>query len=107
MPGNSPETYSLITYLWVIGVSLWAGLAQYIHKIKTGIIDRFSIAELVGELFISAFVGVLTFWLCEAAGFSQVATAAMVGITAYMGDKAFLLGEKWLEKMVTDYFCKS
>ena len=87
MPHNSPENVPLITYLWVIALSLWAGIANNVRKIKAGAI-RFSIAELIGDIVISGFIGVVTYFLCQYYKIDGMFTAALVGISAHMGTRA-------------------
>ncbi len=59
-------------YCWYLG-----GLTNYIQKVKTGRTDKFSIIELIGEICVSVFVGVVTFWLCELSDFPSLLTAAL------------------------------
>lgn len=80
---------------WMIGLSFWGGIAGYLRKVKQGSV--FSFTELVGELFISGFVGVLTFLLCQSAQLNTLLTAAMVGISGHMGSRAIFMIEKIVE----------
>lgn len=97
MPDKDPTAYQWITYLWVIALSVWGGAVNYIRKVRTGATRPFNFMELVGEIFTSGFVGVITFWLCEAAGFDQLVTAAIVGISAHMGSRALFMLERAVE----------
>jgi hypothetical protein len=83
MPEKDPTTYSLITYAWVFILSAWGGAVNFM--------------ELIGELMTSAFAGVLTFWLCQAAEINNLITAALVGISGHMGSRAIFHFEKWAE----------
>lgn len=85
LPEKTITGFQILTYAWVIGLSTWGGLVNYISKIKSGQIARFNITELIGDMFISGFTGVLTFWMCEAAGFNELTTAVCVGISGHMG----------------------
>ena len=87
MPEKDPATYSLLTYAWVSIIAMWGGAAGYIRKIKEGHTKVFSFAEFVGELVTAGFFGVITFWLCEAAEFNPLVTAALVGISGHMGSR--------------------
>ena len=97
MPEKDPTTYSLITYAWVSTLAAWGGVVNFIRKTQDGVARPFNITELVGEILTSAFAGVLTFWLCEAAGFSGLITAALVGISGHMGSRAIFQMEQWAE----------
>lgn len=88
MPEKSPETYSYLTYAWVFGLSALGGFVSFMRKLKQGHARAWNFVELVGELTTSAFAGVITFWLCEWAGFAPLATAAFVGIAGHMGSRA-------------------
>jgi len=46
----------------------------------------------------SAFAGIITFYLCQAAGFSQLITAVMVAVTGHMGTRAIYQVERIVEK---------
>lgn len=98
MPEKDPLSYSLITYAWVFGISLFGGLAGYFRKVKSGLISRFSLIELVGEMFISAFVGVITFYLCEWADISGPLAAALIAIASHMGSRAIFIFETAADK---------
>lgn len=85
----------LITFAWVMGLSAWGGAIGYIHKIFQHKL-KFSIWRFLGELSISAFVGVITFLLCDSADFGWETTAAFVGISGHMGARAiFVLEDKY------------
>jgi len=94
---KDPATYSLITYLWVGGLSAWGGLVSFFRKRKEGHVRPWNIAELVGELATSAFAGVITFWLCEAAEINPLITASLIAISGHMGTRALFQLEKWAE----------
>jgi hypothetical protein len=104
MIDKDPTSYSLLTYIWVIGLSAWGGVAGYIRRVKTKNHAHFSLAELVGEVFISGFVGVLTFYFCESAHINPVLSAALVGISGHMGSRSLYFMEaivkRWISRWV-------
>jgi len=95
MPEKDPTNYQLLTYLWVVGLSAWGGVVSFIRKIKRGEARAFNFIELIGEICTSAFAGIITFYLCESAGFTGVMTAAFVGISGHMGSRAISMMEKY------------
>lgn len=97
---KDPTSYSLITYAWVIGLSVTGGFVSFLRKVREGSSRAWNIAELLGEIFTSGFVGVITFWLCEAADIDPLYAAAMVGISGHMGSRAIMQLELWLEKKI-------
>jgi len=98
MPEKDPTSYQLLTYAWVMALASWGGLVNYIRKVKAGKAEKFSLMELVGEIVISAFTGVLTFWLCELVNFPDLLTAAFVGVSGHMGSRAIALMEDSFKK---------
>ena len=79
---------SWFTAAWVFLISAWGGIAGYIKKISEGKARDFSIKELLGEIVISSFVGVITYFLCVSAGIDETLTAAIVGMSGHMGSRA-------------------
>jgi hypothetical protein len=94
-----PFGFKITVYLWVIVVSIIGGITGYVRKLK-GKYSRFSIAEVLGECLISAFVGIITFWLCEAADIKGAMQAAFIAISSHMGSRAlFKFEQKLFEKL--------
>lgn len=98
MPEKDPTNYGILTYGWVLALSAWGGLAAWIRKRNEGTARPFNFMELVGEIFISAFAGLITFFLGESAGINPLITAALVGISGHMGSRAIFLLESWAER---------
>lgn len=98
MPEKDPNNYSILTYLWVLIISSWGGVVGIHRKIQQGTLRPFNFVEILGELSTSAFVGIITFWMCELADFPPLMTAALVGITGHMGSRALFQLEQWAEK---------
>lgn len=97
MPEKDPTTYGLLTYAWVLILSAWGGLVSFLRKRRQGIVRAFNVTEFLGEIVTSAFAGILTFWLCEAAGIAPLITAALVAVSGHMGSRAIFQIEQWAE----------
>lgn len=95
---KDPTAYSLITYSWVFIVAIWGGFVNYARKRREGMIPCFSITEFIGELMTSAFAGLVTFFLCEAAKLDPMLSAALIAISGHMGSRAIFMAEKALQK---------
>ncbi len=93
----SPETYPLITYAFVFGLSILGGVVSFMQKLKRGHARAWNVAEFIGELATSAFAGVITFYLCQWSGFSPLLTASFVGISGHMGSRAIAIMERFFE----------
>lgn len=100
MPEKDPSTYTALTYLWVVVLAMWGGVISFVQRVKLGHTKVFNFMEFLGEVATSGFVGVITFWLCEAAGINHLITAALVGITGHMGSRAIWRLEKWAEHIL-------
>lgn len=94
MPEKDPSSYSFLTYAWVIVLSIWGGAVNFYQKVKAGEARPFNIVEFIGEICTSGFAGVITFYLCEAGGFTPLMTAVMVGISGHMGGRAIFQLER-------------
>lgn len=93
-PEASYDLATLLTWLWVIGLSLLGGFVSFIQKLKTGHVRAWNFTEFVGELATSAFVGILTFKACNWLNWDASLTAAVVGITSHMGSRALFKAEE-------------
>lgn len=92
MTDKDPTSYSFLTYAWIITLSAIGGIISYLKKAKS-----FSIVEFCTEILTAAFVGVITFWLCEQATIDPLTTAALVGVSGHMGSRALLMLEKFFK----------
>ena len=78
----------ILSWVLLIGISLWGGVASFIRKMKEGHARVWNFTELVGELAISGFTGVITANLCDYMSAPTPLKYALVGITAHMGSRA-------------------
>lgn len=97
---NSPENYSLLTYAWVVGLSVLGGTVRTLTNIKMGMSTGALVRRWSIDVTVSAFIGIVTFFLCEYAGLEPVLTAAFVGVSAHMGTRAIVIFEEILYKKV-------
>lgn len=100
MLDKDPSTYTLITWAWVIVLSMWGGIVSFIKKVKAGEARPGNIVELIGELVTCSFVGVITFLAAQKAGFDQLTAAIFVAISAHMGTRALFHFEKLADKLM-------
>jgi hypothetical protein len=100
MPHNSPENYTWITYLWVIGLSILGGTVRTLTHLKMGMSFNDVCRRWFVDIIVSAFIGIITFFLCEYAQLSQLLTASFVGVSAHMGTRAIVIIEEFLYKKV-------
>ena len=91
---NFAEKYEWITYAWVILISFWGGVARYMERVSLMPDLKISITGLIGDVVISGFVGLVTFFICEAWKVDRMMSAALIGISAHMGSRGLFLFEK-------------
>jgi sugar phosphate permease len=92
---KTPLSYSLQEYGIVLATALLGGLANWWIKVRRGELVGWNIAALIGELCVSAFAGLMAFWLCEWWGLPPLLTAALIGMSGHAGAR----GLNWLEVM--------
>ncbi len=88
---RDPILYGTLTYFWVIGISMFGGLASFIIKLNNStesvpLVKLF--LRLIGELIVAGFAGVATFFLCQAWQLDGMYTAFAVAVSGHLGAKA-------------------
>ena len=99
-----PFTWSnLIPTLWMVAIAAAGGFVNFYGKVKAGEARAFNFMELIGEIFISAAVGLVTYWICKGFGVNEWLTAAGVAISGHMGTRGIALLEKTVEKKADNW----
>ena len=89
---NSDWIIQVIPFLLAIALSALGGIVRYMNRIdKHGL--AFSFFRLAIEILTSGFVGIISFMLCDAAGFGWSTTAAIVAISGHRGTQALFMIE--------------
>ncbi|SPX85322.1 phage holin family protein [Moraxella ovis] len=98
MPEKDLTTYTAITYLWVVLLAMAGGLVAFIRRLnRQRKPERLSVVfiKLIGETAVSAFAGVVTFYLCEYLETEPLLTAVAVAISGHLGGNAIdAIGKK-------------
>jgi hypothetical protein len=101
MPGNDPSNYSMLTYMWVLGLSAWGSLVQVIRRATDQELTlKMKLQFIIAEVTISTFAGMVTFFLCEWAQMDKMLSAAFIAISGHMGARAIILTEKMFVKFI-------
>ena len=99
---RDPLLYPVTAYVWVIIWSVAGGLAGFWQKLKRGDVRAFNVVELMGELFCSGFVGVITYWICQGAGVPPIWQPPIIAVSGHMSTRLLFLFEKamlrWAEQ---------
>lgn len=106
LSGNSDWLVRVMPIALASCLAAVGGAVQYLNQIdKLGL--KFNILKFLLEIFTSGFVGVVSFMLCDSAGFGWELTAAVVAISGHMGARAILLIETQLvRRYESEYNCK-
>lgn len=94
---RSPLHVPLAEYGLMLGVAILGGLVSWIRKVRAGELAPWSLSQLIGEMVIAAFAGLLTFWACDWAGLPTTVTACLTGISGMAGSKGLVLAEQAAE----------
>lgn len=97
---KDPSNYALLTYVYIVLLAIWGGLAKFHRKVKQGLVRWANLTELLGELVVSGFAGLMTFFLCQWADFNMLFTAVAAGIAGHMGTEAIYFIERMIERVV-------
>lgn len=84
---KDPFGYPITTYFWVIGLSAFAGMIRRLNSLSHA--SPFSLARVLIDGLSSGFSGLLTFWLCEWSGISELLSAFLIGVSGLMGARAW------------------
>lgn len=94
----SPETVPFFTYLWVLVLSAWGGFVSYRAKVIASKPQIWSVFELIGEMTVATFCGVVMFYGCQYLSIDLMLTAVCVSLASHMGTKSIALLEERLKR---------
>ena len=97
---KSPLAYSLREYGLILAIAMLGGFVRWYNAVRRGESAAYDLRTLVGELGTSAFIGILTFWACEAMGVQPLVTAALAGMAGHAG----VAGLLWAERIMKRFF---
>lgn len=96
---RTPLAYSLAEYGLMLGIAIFGGVVSWYRKVRRGEIPSWGLGYLIGEMTLSAFSGLLVFWLCEWRGVPQILTAALAGVAGLSSAKLLTLAENFAQRM--------
>ena len=95
MPEKDPNNSALLAewlrqlmpYMTTIFLSMWGGVVNHITTLRTGR-KKFRLKELMFDLVVSTFAGLITFYFCRSAGIGETMSAVLIAISGHMGTRA-------------------
>ncbi len=94
---GNPKFAHILTYLWVLLLSTFGGLASFARRIKSGEAIVHPVRDLFVDLLISGFVGLLSFWLTIYGSIDYPLNAVLIGVSAHMGTRGLIFMEHLVE----------
>lgn len=85
-----PLNYPWVTWLWVIGFSIWGGMLAYFSRVRDGQ-EAFFLFALFVDLIGAAFAGVVVFLIAQEYSISPLMTAAAVGTAGHLGPRSVII----------------
>lgn len=95
MPEKDPQNTAYIVewfrsalpYISTFFLSAWGGVVHHIQRMRTTK-TRFNWRELLFDIMVSSFAGLLTYFLCKAAEIEGSKAAFLIAISGHMGTRA-------------------
>lgn len=75
----------VMTYIGVMGISIWAGITSYFDKK-----EKFKWSGFIAHISSASFAGMMTFFGCDYAGISGPLMGVLCGVSAHMGTPALI-----------------
>ena len=85
-------------YFTTVFLSTWGGVVNHVTTLRSGR-KKFQLKELIFDLVVSTFAGLITFYFCRSAGISETMSAILIAVSGHMGTRA-IAGFETLYKRV-------
>ncbi len=99
MPEKDPTTWTLGTWMLVIGISMLGGLSSWYRRVRLGHTRVFNLVEFAGEAATSGLMGFVGFTLAISYFDSYAIAAATAGMCAHFSTRLLFQAEGLLERI--------
>lgn len=97
VPDRINESFrAILPWVATIVLSCWGGTVAYITKNRK---RQFRMRDLMFDLVVSSFAGIMMHLLCSSAGLNQRISAVLIAISGHMGTRAIASFEKFRDRM--------
>jgi hypothetical protein len=100
LPQGNGQDPGWVAYMLILLMAAWGGLINYLSRIRKAAIP-FDIGELILEMFISAFAGIVIGLIAIAFNLNLYLVLAMVGIGGHAGGRTVFLLDRWWNRKLT------
>lgn len=102
LPSGGGNDFNWFAVAVMLALSLWGGFVNYLGRIKAGLVKRFDLVELAGELAISSFAGLVVGLILIAFEVDLAMTVALAGVAGHAGARTvYLLNKIFEERLVS------
>lgn len=89
---------SILPYLSTLFLSCWGGVVSYIQRLRIHR-TKFNSRDLIFDLVISSFAGLLTHFFCEYSNVSGTMSAILIAVSGHMGTRAIASFEQMRDRI--------
>lgn len=101
MPQNNPDNFPLLTWIWVIGMSIFGSIVRTITMQNEPLRGWRLVGRLTANAIVSIFIAIITAALCVWANVAFWLMVVFIGLTSHMGAPVLLMAEdkftEWLK----------
>lgn len=77
----------MLPYLLTVFFAAWGGAVNHVSTLRK-LKKKFALKDLLQDLLISAFAGLITYHFCKSSSISDHMAAVLIGISGHMGTRA-------------------
>jgi hypothetical protein len=93
MPQNNPDNFPLLTWVWVLGMSIFGSIVRTITMQNEPLAGWRLVRRLTANAVVSVFIAIITAALCVWADIPFWLMVVFIGLTSHMGAPVLLLAE--------------
>lgn len=97
--GGGDLNWFAVAMMFVL--SVWGGTVNYLGRIKSGVIKRFDLLELIVELAICSFAGVTVGLIAFSFNVNPLMTFALVGVAGHAGGRTVYFMDRIFQKRLS------